>query len=120
MRARLADDHRDLGFEVEVRRFLRPHDRLLVADLRLGDADENRRLLGVVAPGLDNVVLVVEADAEDLPRIGDDRQPGDLGSLEVGLRFFSLAVVGDEAQQVRVASLQPGAEIVTLLPSTMP
>ena len=68
-RPALADDHRDLGLEVQVLRFLRPDDRLLVADLRLGDADEDRRLLGVVAPGLDDVVLVVQADAEDLAGI---------------------------------------------------
>ena len=76
--AGFADDHRDLGLEVEVRRFLRPHDRLLVADLRLGDADEDRRLLGVVAAGLDHVVLVVQADAEDLAGVGNHRQPGDV------------------------------------------
>jgi hypothetical protein len=53
--------------------------------LRFGDAQEERRVLGLVAPGLDAVLLVVEADADDLLRVGNDRQPDDVGELVIGL-----------------------------------
>jgi hypothetical protein len=50
------------------------------------------RLFDVVAPGLDHMVLVVEADADDLARIGDDGKELDLGELVVlrgSFRSFS-------------------------------
>src|SRR5207244_5245688 len=64
-----ADDDRDLRLVVEVLRLARPQERLLVAHLRLGEAQEQRRLLGLVAPGLLAVLFVVEADAGDLAGI---------------------------------------------------
>src|SRR5207302_11143539 len=70
-----ANDDRDLCLVVEVRRFARTQDRLLVAYLRFAKAQEQRRLLGLVASGLLTVLLVVEADADDLVGIGDHRQP---------------------------------------------
>src|SRR3954463_6990140 len=105
--AGLADDHRDLRFEVEVLRLTRADDRLLVAQLRFGHAQENRRLLGVVAPRLDDVVLVVEADADNLVRVGDYRQPRDVRLLVVGrpVQVFGgvgEAVASDERLQVGV------------------
>ncbi len=103
--ASTSDDHRDLGLEVEVGRFARPDDRLLVADLRLGQADEDRGLLGVVAPGLDDVVLIIEADAEDPFRVRDHRQPGDVGLLVVRrlvhvLGGFGERVAADQRLQI--------------------
>src|SRR3954464_10076242 len=105
--AGFADDHRDLGLEVEVLRFLRPDDRLLMPDLRFRDADEDRRLLRVVAPGLDDVVLVVQADAENLARVGNHRQPADVAFLVIGrgvqlLRRLGVAVARDQREKVRV------------------
>ena len=80
----LSDDERDLGLEVEVGGLARAQERLSVPDLRLGDAQEQRRVLGLVAPGLGSVLLVVQAHAHDLVRVGDDRQPGDVGLAVIG------------------------------------
>src|SRR5581483_3108607 len=74
---------------------------------RFGQSDEDRRLLGVVAPGLDHVVLIVEADAEDLVRVQNHRQPGDVGLLIIRrfisvLRGFGESLAGDQRKEVGV------------------
>src|SRR5882672_5332145 len=103
--ARSSDDYRDLRLVVGVLRFARAEDRLLVADLRLRHAQEDRRLLGVVAPGLDHVVLVVQADTDDLVRIRDHRQPGDIRLLVIGrlggvLRRLGESVAADQRLEI--------------------
>src|SRR5438874_12152550 len=103
--AGFADDHRDLGLVVQVLGFARTDDRLLVADLRLGHAQEDRRLLGVVAAGLDDVVLIVEADADDLVRVRDHRQPRDVGFAVIRrlgqmLRRLGEGVAADQRLEV--------------------
>ena len=65
-------------------------------------ADEDRRLLGVVAPRFDDVLLVVETDAQDLVGIRDHRQPGDIGLLVVGRFIQVLHGVGEPVSAMSV------------------
>src|SRR6185312_4153544 len=72
--AALADDHGDLALVVEHGRLARQDHRLAVADLGVGAAREDRGLLRRLTPAFDAVLLVVQADAEDLLRPPDHRQ----------------------------------------------
>ncbi len=80
--ARPADDHRKLALIVQVGRDLRPDDRGSVRHQGIGEADENRRMVGLGPAGLLTVRLIVQADADDLARVGDHRQQGQAGKVE--------------------------------------
>src|SRR5690606_16949982 len=80
-----ANDDDELAFPVEHVRFLRLDDRLLVPDLGVGPAREQRGIGGCRPAGLLAVFMVVEADADDLPRIGDDGEIPDPRQLVVRL-----------------------------------
>ena len=112
-----ADDHRDLAFVVEHLRFARPRQRLLVPDLRAGHSQEERRVLGLVAVRFDPMLLVVEADADDLVGIGDHREVGERVEARVGflaggrpLRLVQ-RVRRDKRPQIGVLGADPAAEV---------
>ncbi len=79
-----ADHHGELALVVDGFGDLWPHDRLPVADLGVGEAGEHRRVAADRPACLGAVVLVVDADADDLVRVRDhrierDRAPGMVG-----------------------------------------
>ena len=77
-------------------------------DLRFGDADEERGVLGLVAAGLHAVFFVVQADADDLARVRNHRKESHLRKLDIGLLrafcdFLGLGerASGEQGAQVR-------------------
>jgi len=59
----LADDHRQLTFVIQLRGYLRTHDRLAAPQLGIGEASEHSGVSALFAAGLEAVHLVVESDA---------------------------------------------------------
>src|SRR2546425_8390855 len=70
---RAADDHAQLDPPVELLRAARPQDGLARVADRVRPLGEDRWLLGNRVARLFGVIPVVEADANELPRIGDRR-----------------------------------------------
>src|SRR3546814_8851296 len=69
--AALADDDGDLALVVELLRLAGREHRLLVRRLRIGEAGEDGRVLGLRMAAFQPVRLVVQADAEDFLRVGN-------------------------------------------------
>ena len=88
MSARLSDDDREFAFEVEIVRELWPDDVGEMPGLAVGKSTEHGGILDFGAAGFLAVRLVVQANAENFVRIGNDRQPGDVG------RGVTLGLVG--------------------------
>ena len=82
-----ADDDCQLSLVIVAFGNLGPDHRLIVADLRAGKAHEYGRVLGLVAPGLDSMGLVVETHAKDFARIGYRWQEFD---VEAGIDGFAV------------------------------
>ena len=82
--AALADhDHdRDLGLVVQAARLGRTQDVLAMRHLRLGQAQEDRGRFGDFLAGLAHMLAVVQADAEDLARVGYHGQQFELRELQ--------------------------------------
>src|SRR3989449_7105398 len=77
---RTADHDAQLDLPVQLLRAARPEDGLAGVQDRVRPLGEDRRLLGDRVARLLGVVPVVEADADELPRIGDGRvEPGARG-----------------------------------------
>ena len=83
--AGLADDDGKLAFEVEIVGYRRPHHLAVVADQRVGEADEHARLLRQFAAGLGGVGAVIDAGAENFFRLRNHRQEFHVGELAVWL-----------------------------------
>src|ERR1700756_3034287 len=66
-------DDRELAFVVQVRGNARPKDRLPVSDLGVSKPGKNGRVLRRRPARFCAVGFVVEADAQDLVRIGNHR-----------------------------------------------
>ena len=79
MARRAADDDRQLALIVVGGRVDRPDHRCAVADLGIGPAGEQHGIVAVAPAGFLDMGFVVEADADDLVRIGNDRQQADIG-----------------------------------------
>ena len=90
--AGLADDRDHLAFIVEAVGFYRADHRLQMPDLARREALEDHRLLLVLAAGLLDMRLVVEADAEDLVGVRDHGQEGDVGEFQVGDAAINLVL----------------------------
>ena len=75
--AGLADDHGHLAFIIETLGFQRPDHRLAAADLAVGEASEDHRMRRRGMAALGQMRGVIDADAEDLVRIGNRRQQFD-------------------------------------------
>src|SRR3954452_15212076 len=71
--AAAADDRDHLALVVELCRHLRTQDRLLVSDQGGRDPRKHRRIGGPLERRLGRVVVIVEADADDLARARDRR-----------------------------------------------
>ncbi len=87
-----------------------------MADLRFGKPQEQRRLLGLVAPGFLAVLFVVEADADDLAGIGDHRQPRHVGFLVIGgsagrFSCFLKTIPFQKRPEVGISVAQAAAEV---------
>jgi len=87
-----------------------------VRDLRLGDAEEERGVLGLVAAGLDAVILVVQPHADDFSGVRDYGKECDFAGLDVGflrglgdLLRYSERVAREQAAQVPDISGRGGA-----------
>ena len=63
-----SDHHGELCLRVHVRVFAREHDRLAGLDQRGRELGEQDRRLGQIASLLGGVIVVVQPDADDLPR----------------------------------------------------
>ncbi|MDT4863260.1 hypothetical protein FQZ97_979580 [compost metagenome] len=107
MSAALADDHRQLGLEVELLGDFRPQQRGIVGQQGLGEALEDHRVLAHRAAGLCGVGDIVDAHADDLAGGGYHRIQLDLGERIVGRRagdigpgLFQQAGVGQQCGQV--------------------
>ena len=85
MTAGLADDQRQLALEIEIVGHRRPDHLAAVADQRIGEADEHARLFRQFAAHLGGVGAVIDAGAENLVRVGNERQEFDVAELVVGL-----------------------------------
>ena len=79
MSSGLSDDDRKFAFEVEIVRQLWPNDIGEMPGLAIGKSTEHGGVLDFGAAGFLAVRLVVQADAENFVRIGNHRQPGDVG-----------------------------------------
>ncbi len=88
--AGLADDDRKLAFVVEHFRHMRPHDRLAVGGQSVGEPGEDGGIFHFRALRFGAVGFVVDADAEDLRRVRDDREE----------LHFILAEVGRPARRI--------------------
>ena len=104
MAAGPADDHGKLAFVVEVSRYLRADQWLQVSHLAACKARKQNRLLRHGPAGLGNVVMVVEADADDLVRIGNDGQQRQPGQCVVG------TLVHERRCFRQIAGLEQGAQ----------
>ena len=78
---RAADDDGELALEVERVRDARPHDVPFVADQRIVILEEQARHRRHRAVHLAHMDHVVEADADQLGRVAQHRQPADLRQL---------------------------------------
>ena len=85
MAAGLADDQRQLAFEIEIVGDLGPDHLAAVADQRVGEADEHARLLRQFAAHFGGVGAVIDAGAENLVRLGNERQEFYVAELMIGL-----------------------------------
>ena len=90
--ALLADDDGKLAFPVEPLALLGLQHRLLVADLGVGETREDRRVRRIGAARLGAVLAVVHARAENAQRVRDDRHPGELAVLDVGLAALGVGL----------------------------
>ena len=86
MPAALADHHGQLALEVEIVRQLRPDHLPLMSNQGVGEADEHARLFRQFAAHFGGVIAIVHAGADDLVRVGDDRQEAHVGQLEIRFR----------------------------------
>src|SRR6185437_5500815 len=102
--AGLSDNDGKLALVIKSLRGFRRDQVLAVADLAVGEANKDDRLLRRLAPAFGDMRHVVEADAEDLFRIRDRRQQGDGIELEIGL----LARVGFQRGELRERVTQAG------------
>ena len=114
--ARLADDDREFALEIEILRDARPDDVGKMPGLAVGKAAKHGGVLDFGAAGFLAVRLVIEADAEDLVGIGNDRQPGDAGErMPPGLRRRSRRLGqragGDGGLQIGKTIAQERAEV---------
>src|SRR5262245_27751273 len=78
MAATLADHHGELALEIEGDRGARPHHAAARRHQRVAEAREDAGCGRQLAAHFTDVAGIVEADAEDLRRIGDDRQQLDV------------------------------------------
>src|SRR5579859_3656076 len=92
----------DLDFEGEVGRDARPHDRLHVSGLAVGVAREDGGVADLGPAGLLPVRLVVQADAQDLVRVRNDRQPRDPGKRDGGSLRPGIGNAGESRSQGRL------------------
>src|SRR6185503_20533703 len=70
----LADDDRELAFIVELLGLARREQRPAVSDNAIAEADEDHGTLGALAAHLLDVRHVIDADAQQLRGIRDDRR----------------------------------------------
>jgi hypothetical protein len=81
----LADDDRKLAFEVVLLGGAGPDHRLGMTHEAVGEAHENHRILGTLAPHLFDVRQVVHADAQKLSGgVVDQRAMTDIVEREIG------------------------------------
>ena len=83
-----ADDQRQLAFIIEIVRYTGADHGAVVADQRVGEADEHARLLRQFAADLRRMGAVIDAGAEDFFRARDHRSEFHVGELAVGLGVF--------------------------------
>jgi len=81
--ARLPDDEGQFALVVEIARDLGAHHRLIVRDQGIDEPQEDRRVLRRGAAGLGGVGTIIAAGADDLVRVGDRRQQGDLRQRDI-------------------------------------
>ena len=117
MPAALADDDRQLALEVEIDRGARPHDVAAVRHQGVVQPREDAGHGGKLPADLADVARIVEADAEDLVGVGDDRFELDIVELEVGRRTLggrrqlAQGLGRDDLAQARPARRKPRRQI---------
>ena len=80
--ARLADHDGEFAFIIETLGHGRLHHRLAVSNQTVGIAHEDGGMGLLLATGFLDMLGIVEADAQYLRRIGNDRQRHDIGNGE--------------------------------------
>ena len=118
--AALADDDGVRALVVEVLRHAGPDEVLAVADLRVGEPAEHGWVRDLAAAGLLAVRLVVQADAQDLVRVRDHRQPGDrrqpmTAGGALGLLDGVERAGGEQRLEVGETALQDRADVDRLV-----
>ena len=84
-----AQSQRDLAFVIELLRYHRPHDRLIVADERVRRAEEHAGIFRALGTAADLGITIGVVDA-DLQRERDDqREPGPPGDEIAVLRRYA-------------------------------
>src|ERR1700730_16597375 len=88
----LADDQRQLAFIIEIIRYAWADHGAVMADQRVGEADEHARLLRQFAAYLRRMGAVLGARAEEFSRLRDHTQEFYVGELSVVLGVLRVLV----------------------------
>jgi hypothetical protein len=112
----LADDDGEFALEIEIFRDTRPDDVAKMPGLAVGEAAEHGGICDFGAAGFHAVRFIIEANAEDLVRIGYHWQPGDVcEAMSRGLagrrRHLTQSAGGDGGFQIGISVAKMRAEI---------
>src|SRR4029077_5750364 len=112
----LADDDGEFALEIEIFRDTRPDDVAKMPGLAVGEAAEHGGICDFGAAGFHAVRFIIEANAEDLVRIGYHWQPGDVcEAMSRGVagrcRHLTQSAGGDGGFQIGISVAKMRAEI---------
>ena len=113
----LADHDAELDLVIILLQVLGLHDRLLVADVTVGEAHKDHGLARRLDAGLGRVIGIVEADREDFAGFGDHGEEAHLAQSVVGLGALDetarggKSVAGEQRLQGRILLAETASQI---------